>query len=245
MKRLFLSLLAACCSSGLLASEKSYDLLLERYFSKDFSEIAAHANGFIDGVEHIALIVTAASPTYDGPVILLYRKMGNRAALVTKIDLQGDHVAGYDLSIKNNSLYLEHVVGHHGWHGSRYQFKQVENKFRMIGVESRSEALGCYAGDDSPKCDEYEAFSGTSYNLLTSTAICWRAAFSLRNERKLKKEASRKEYWQHPKEAAHHQMSFQPVKLPFLDSFNFFDVSLPNACYFDHKNKLRFERPSP
>jgi len=210
-------------------------------------EITAHANGSIDGIEHIAVILGQAPPNYDGPVILIYRKVRDRKTLVTKIDLQGDHAADYNLSIKNNSLYLEHVVGHHGLHGSRYQFKQVESKFRMIGVESRSEALGCYAGDESPRCDEYEAWSGTSYNLLTSSAICWRAAFSLslRNERKLKKEASRKEYWQQPKDAVNHQMSFQPVKLPLLDEFSFFDFdfSLPKACYFDHKNRLHVDRP--
>ena len=242
MKRFLLSFLLASCSTGLLAGEQSYDALLDSYYRKDLSEIPAHANGPIDGVEYIVLV--AESPSEGGPVILLFQKADKKAALVRKIDLQGDHSAIYDVAIKNNALYLESVVGHHGWHGARYQFKQVDGKFRMIGIESRSEALGCYAGDESPTCDEYEAWSGTSFNLLTASAVCWRVAF--RDERKLEKAlARRKEYWQRPKGAVSHHMPLRRAELPLLEEFNILDFSPPHACYLDHKNRVYIERPAP
>ena len=103
--------------------------------------------------------------------------------------------------------------------------------------------MGCYSGDESEKCGEYEAWSGTSYNFLNSSAICWRSTFSFRDKRKMKEEANNKEYWHQPKTAIRHLIAIKQVKPPLLDGFDFWDYSLPNACYFDYKNKLQIEQP--
>ncbi len=243
MKYLSPLLLLACFSNSLYANAKTYEWVLEQYGNNETSEIEARANGQIDGEEYIAIIARRTSPTNnDGPVVLVFKNTPNRLAIIARIDLQGDHVAGYSVTIKNNSIYLEHWVGHHGWHGTRYQFKQTNHKFKMIGAEHQSQQLGCYAGDESPSCSEREVWSGTSYNFLTSSAICWQQTINQRHERKIKEASRRFGKWFQPKNGANHQMTFRPINLPLLNGFDYFGFSLPKACYFDHKNKLQLER---
>lgn len=240
MKYILPLLLLACFSNNVHANDKSYDWVLEQYDNNEASEIEAHANGQIDGEEYIAIIARRTSPTNnDGPVVLIFKKTTNRPAIIAKIDLQGDYAPGYSVTIRKDSIYLEHWVGHHGWHGRRYQFKQTDHKFRMIGAENQSQQLGCYAGDESPNCNEREVWSGTSYNFLTSSAICWQETINQRNEGKIKEASRRSEKWLRPKNGVSHQMTFSPMNLPLLDGFDFFEFSLPTACYFDHKNKLQ------
>ena len=112
----------------------------------------------------------------------------------------------------------------------------------MIGAEHQSQQLGCYAGDESPSCSEREVWSGASYNFLTSSAICWQQTINQRHERKIKETSRRHEKWLQPKNGVSHQMTFRPINLPLLDGFDFFEFSLPKACYFDHKNKLQLGR---
>ncbi|MGV8992175.1 MAG: hypothetical protein ACOH1Q_12320 [Thiobacillus sp.] len=246
MKLLFPLILLAVLSNSLYANDKSYDWVLEQYDNNETAEIAAHANGKIDGAEYIAIIAERTSPTnYDGPVVLIFKKTQNRPAIVAQIDLQGDYSRGYSVTIKNDSIYLEHGVAHHGLHDGRYQFRQTNHKFRMIGAERQSWQLGCYAGDESPSCNEREVWSGTSYNFLKSSAICWQLTINGHNKKKIKEASRRYEKWLQPKNGVSHQMTFRSNNLPLLDGFNLLEFSLPNACYFDHKNKLQFERYDP
>jgi hypothetical protein len=243
MKQLLPLLLLACLSNSLYANDNPYDWVLEQYRNNETSEITAHANGRIDGEEYIAIIAGRTSPTNNGgPVILVFKKTPNGPTIIATIDLQGDYAAGYSVTIRNDSIYLEHWVGHHGWHGGRYQFKQTDHKFRMIGADRQSQQLGCYAGDESPRCSDREVWSGTSYNFLMSSAICWQETIGQRNERKIKEASRRSEEWLPPKNGVRHQMTFRPINLPLLDGFDFLDFSLPKTCYFDHKNKLQLER---
>jgi hypothetical protein len=109
----------------------------------------------------------------------------------------------------------------------------------MIGAESQSQALGCYAGDESPSCNKYEVMAGTSYNFLTSSAICWRETFNAIQQEKFKKAQRRFDKWLPPNNGVRHKMAFQPVNLPLLDGFDIYGP-LPKTCYFDHKNKVKF-----
>lgn len=246
MKSILPFLLLACLSDAWCASDTPYDWVLQQYSNKDPSEIAAQTEGRIDGAQYVAIIARRTSPTSsDGPVILIFRGPLDRPAVVATIDLQGDYAGGYSVAMKNDSIYLEHWVGHHGWHGGRYQFKQVDNAFRLIGAEYQAQQLGCYAGDESPKCSTREVWSGASYNFLTSSAICWQQTISLRNERSISEAGRRSERWLQPKGGVRHQMPFRPINRPSLDGFNFLAFSLPNACYFDHKNKLQLEHREP
>ncbi|HLF95625.1 MAG TPA: hypothetical protein VI457_00635 [Methylococcaceae bacterium] len=243
MKYLLRFILFVCVSNSLSANDRSYDWVLEQYGNNETSEIEAHANGEIGGVKYIAIIARRTSPANnDGPAVLVFKKTANRPTIIAKIDLQGDYAAGYSVAIRNGSIYLEHWVGHHGWHGRRYQFKQTDHGFRMIGAEHQSQQLGCYAGDDSPTCSEREVWSGASYNFPMASAICWQETINQRRERRIKEMSRRSEKWLQPKSGVRHQMTFRPINPPSLDGFDFLEFSLPKACYFDHKNRLQLER---
>lgn len=235
-------LLLFCFSSSLYANVTSYEWVLEQYGNNQTSEIEARAAGQIEGDDYIAIIARRTSATSnDGPVILVFKNTQNRLAIVAKIDLQGDHAIGYGVTIENNSIYIEHWVGHHGWHGKRYQFKKIKNKFKMVGAERQFQKLGCYAGDESPSCSEREVWSGASFNFLTSSAICWQQTINQRDIRKSKDALPRFGKWVQPKNGVRYQMTFRPVYLPLLDGLDFLEFSLPKACYIDHKNKPQLE----
>ena len=243
MKLLFLLLLLAGLSGTVSASDKPRDWnwVLEQYERK---ELYPADRGRIDGVEYLAFQVgdDPGNPYSSASFILVFRKMPDRSALVATIDLQGDYPQDYEVTIKNNSVYLKQGGAHHGVYSSRYQFKQIERQFRMIGEEWQSIALGCYSGDESPGCDKYVIWLGGSYNLLTASAISWKKKefLSQQDDKKNEEEMRRFNNFLWPKDAVAHQRTFRPVKLPLLDGFDF-DNSVPE---FNYKNKLKKPRQS-
>ena len=124
MKYISLFIFCSFFVKNSFASGKTVEDIIRQYNTGHISEIASHTSGTIDGIEHVAIIAEQASPTYGGPVIIFYQKEQNKSKIVTTIDLQGDYSSSYNLVIKNNSLYIENLIGHHGLHGSRYQFKK-------------------------------------------------------------------------------------------------------------------------
>jgi hypothetical protein len=258
MKNLLLLLLLAISLSATCAENVSYDWLIAQY-KKDTENdsITEYAEGRIDGEEYVAIIASRSSPTVEyEPMILVFRKTADRFDVIAKIDLQYDHSWEYGVTIKNDSLFLEHWHAHHGLHGIRFQFKQINRKFRLIGVEFRSMAnFYNYIGDDGSEDepgntdddidDDYslldEVWSGESYNFRTSFALCYQEIVNSRNKKKYDEARRRFRNWLLPKEGKRHQMEFFQIDLPLLDGFDFFDFSSPKSCYFDHKNKLHLQ----
>jgi hypothetical protein len=225
---LFFLFVISLCAFG--ADDVSYDWVIEQYKNNDSPIDDHYVKGRIDGEEYVAIVANRTSPTAnDGPIILVFRKTAGQFDVIAKVDLQGDYSQMYSIAIKNNSLFLEHWVGHHGWHGGRYQFKQINRKFRLIGEEHRSQSLGCYAGDESPACSEYEVSWGMSYNFRTSSALHWKETINLPNENRLK-EATRRLYkWLQPKGGSRRQMKCHPIDLPLLDGFDIDSFSEPKC----------------
>jgi hypothetical protein len=258
MKNLLLLLLLAISLGTSCAENVSYDWLIAQY-KKDMENdsITEYAEGRIDGEEYVVITVSRSSPTVEyEPMILVFRKTADRFEAIAKIDLQGDHSWEYGATIKNNSLFLEYWHAHHGWHGIRYQFKQINGKFRLIGGESRSMTLlDNYAGDEGSEDesmntgddidDDYsppdEVWSGISYNFRTSSALCYQEIVNSRNKKKYNEARRRFENWLLPKEGKRHQMKFCQIDLPLLDGFDFLDFSSPKSCYFDHKSELHLQ----
>jgi hypothetical protein len=238
MKNIFFLpfLLIALLPTVVHAEDTSWDWLVAQYKSGDFEGIDEHAEGRIDGEDYLAMITWKTSPE---PSLLLFRKNADRFKLIAKAQTVSGGGSHAKVSIKNNSLFLEEWTGLHGWHGVRYQFKRIDGEFTMIGAEHRSETLGCYSGDESPTCGEYEAFNGTSYNFLTSEALCWRENICFDDEKRGKEASRRFNAWLQPKGGSRHKMSFRKINLILLDGSDFDVSDLPETCYFDHKNKLR------
>lgn len=254
MKYFFLPLLLLACSPNVWpADSDGHDWVLEQYANKS-PEITQIAKGKIDGEEYIVIMANRTSPDSEsGPVTLMFKKTPDRPAFVAQLDFP--YNADHDVYIKNNSIYIKYGTAHNGVYNKRYQFKQIEHKFRMVGIESQSIAMLCSIHDDQD-CDD--AWFGTSYNLLASSAICWKTTSTsfedcghdkkceARMDKKFEERKRKFENFLYPKNRVSHRMRFRPVKkLPLLDEFDFYSFETPAACYFDHENKLQFDRPAP
>lgn len=236
----------ACLSTNSHAGDQRYSWVLEQYTKNDTSEIKAHASGQIDGNRYITLLVDRVAPDEDyDPIILVFKESGISFIAVAKISLQGDDTDGYAVSIRNNSIYIESWTAHHGVFGIRYQFKQIDNEFKMIGAEIQSRQSGCYEGGEVARCAEGEFWSGTSYDFLTSSAICWQKVVDDRNKGEMEEESRRSEAFLRPKVGVSHKMSFDRINPPLLDKFDLFEFSFPEACYYDVKNRLQLIRTQP
>jgi hypothetical protein len=246
MKHISLILLLASLSSVSYASDSAYDWVLKQYDLNNTSQISAHTEGRIYAIRYIAIIANRTSPTQDyDPSILIFEKTNDAISLIAKISLQGDNAGGYDVAIKNDSIYLVSSVAHHGVFYARYQFMKVGNRFRMIGAENQSQTSGCYTGVESDNCGKYDFWSGTSYNLLTSSSICWQKKLNSSDEKELVGASRRMEMFLPPKSGVSHRMKFLPVDPQFLNNFDFFTFSLPSACFFDVKNRLQLPPVRP
>lgn len=223
--------------------------LISQFEQKSAEHIDSSATGIIDGQEYLTIVANRPSADIDyNPVIIVAKKTGSEYKILTTIDLELDNPSGYQIEIKNNSIFIKNSLAHHGVHNYRYQFKKVNSDFVLIGIETQSIELGCYSGDDSPRCDTYEAWSGVSYNFLTTTALCWKK--NLRNNAHNKKNNKsdmdgamfRFERLQQPNGAVRHQVKLPNRKHVTLVGFNFYHFKLPDACYFDAKNKLHITK---
>jgi hypothetical protein len=243
MKYFLWFLLLASLSRVAYASDNTYSWVLKQYASKNISDISAHTDGQIRGVRYIAIIANRTSPAQDvDPTakILIFRKDKEALSIIAAIDLQDDNINGYSVTIKNDSFYLEQWFLHNGSSGMRYQFKKINNIFKMIGFDAQSQTLGCYVGLESDNCDEYEFISGNSYNFLTSSSICWQ--MKSHNKRELEEASQSLQKFVRPKQIVSHQMKFKPVSLPLLNGFKFSNFVLPSACFYDVKNRLEIEQ---
>lgn len=226
------------------ANDQRYEWILEQYENKETSEYDAihdHGIGQIDGEQYLAIIANRTSPKKEEfrPVILIFKRNLKDNITIAQVDLQYDNVLAYSVEIKNNSIYLMHTNAHHGIFDERYQFKKVEQSFRMVGADVQSSQLGCYAdGEFSPGCDTRDVWSGNSYNFLTSTTICWQEMIPLDNQQRSDEARDRYKKWHQPKRGVKHQMKFPPINLPLLDGFDFFQPFLPKSCGFDYQNRL-------
>ena len=239
MKALFLLLLLAGLSGAVSASDKPRDWnwVLEQYERK---ELYPAAKGRIDGAEYLAFMVgdDPDNPNNSISFILVFRKTPDRSAPVATINLQGDYSQNYEITIKNNSVYLGYNAGHPGRYNNRYQFRQIGQQFRLTGIESQFWGIVCGSGDKYSDCDDI--WSGESYNLLTSSAIIWQkilsSSVSSQNaDEEWKDVRTRFDNFLWPKNAVTHKKSFRSIKLPLLDGFDFYD-SVPE---FNYKNKLK------
>jgi len=242
MEHLLLLFLLAGLSNMASASDKFHEWILEQYGIKEF---ISRAQGRIDGEEYIALSQTDSNDIN----IYLFRKTPGQPVLIAKFD-EPNPIGSSIVTIKNNSIYLEYGNGHHGLYAHRYQFKQIDGKFRLVGYETRSDTSCFYAagGDEaaSVKCRNVpsEIFSGASYNLLASAVICFQEAYNWRKGRFSKlNEPGGTVDWSFPKNGVSYRMLIPPIKsvdLSLLDGFDFYDSDfrMPEFCYFDYKNKL-------
>jgi hypothetical protein len=240
VKNFLLLFLFAFLPAAVHAEGASLDQLVAQYKSGDFSGIGEdeYAEGRMDGEDYVAVLTN-----HGARFLLLFRKTADRFELIAKTQDIYDSGRLANISIKNNSLFLEEWIGHHGWHARRYQFKRIKREFMMIGAEQRSSYyINCSAGDESSACGEYdedEAFEGTSYNFLTSEALCWRENIRFDDEKREKEAVRRFNAWLQPKGGSRHKMSFRKMDLPLLEEFDSYAFDLPEACHFDHQGKLR------
>jgi hypothetical protein len=95
------------------AEDTSWDWLVAQYKSGDFAEIDEHAEGRMDGEDYLTMI-TSKTPTAeytDPPSLLLFRKNADRFNLIAKAGTVGDGTSPAEVSIKNDSLFLEECTG--------------------------------------------------------------------------------------------------------------------------------------
>jgi hypothetical protein len=223
MRNLLLLFLFSISLCAFGADDVSYDWVIEQYKN---GETISDAEGRIDGDEYVVIIECIPPPSYASPFLLVLRKTVDQFDVIAKIDLGGCATSGVSVAIKNNSLFLEHWVGHHGMHGARYQFKQVNRKFRLIGEEYRSEY---FDNDEQSTCMECSVFVGTSYNFRTSSALSWEEKVHLKNEKRWKEEIDRLYKWLQPKGGSKRQMKCHPIDLPLLDGFDIYSFSAPKC----------------
>jgi hypothetical protein len=235
MKTLLLLFLLAWALPAFPANGASYNWIIEQYRKGDFEYIPIHAEGRIDGEDYVAMFVTR-----DEPVFLLFKKTVDQFDAIAKV--YGFYGSEIDFEIRDNSLFIERWIGRHGMWGRRYQFEQIHRKFRMVGVESTYGGLTYCPYEELSTCDEVrDEFSGTSFNFLTSSALCWKKTFSLdhdKNEKQYKETSRRFNAFLLPKGGLKHRMTFRKMALPLLDGFDPREFSEPATCHFDYKDKL-------
>jgi hypothetical protein len=223
----------------LFADGKNYEWVPKQYSDAgEEAEIIELANGQIDGEEYIALLSRISADHNE--TMFVFKKTRNRHTLIAKI--KNFYTIQNRVDIKNNSIYLESGTVYHGTYDTRYQFRRIGNKFKMIGAEYQAQHLLCDSGEESCHYDG-SVWSGDSYNFLTSSAICWQELIFDLGGQKYAEVNDRYQKWLPSKNAVSHQMKFRPIKLPLLDGFDLdLDFELPATCYFDNRNKLKFMR---
>jgi hypothetical protein len=249
MKNLLRLFLFVISLSAFGAEESiSYDWIMGQY-ENDGRDFGMHdpVKGRIDGEEYVAIATQQASPTPTvdsiGQEILIFRKIDDQFDTIAKVNVLGAF-SETSVTIENNSLFIEDWVAHQGVHVGRYQFKRINGKFRLIGMEQRSSTIGdCDDCCKESNCYPDAVFAGTSYNFLTSSALSWQETIKFRNKQQLYKaryeEASRRFYkWLQPKGGVRHSWTFCPIDLPLMDGFDESGFFPPKSCYFGHKDKI-------
>ena len=215
------------------ADDKTYNWVLEQYEAKNGSEIEYSSSGQIDGKQHLAII-----SGHNDPILTVFKRGPTQyIGIAQTVSLP----FGATVEIRKNSIFLETRNCHHGCNTERLQFKYVGQLFRLVGVESQGETNSCYYRDRIayehalPDCEKHELMYGNSYNLLTSTTICWLTDVDVDAHTKLASHEVPKSYI--PR-GVQHKMALRQIDLPLLDGIFIYKLALPKSCYFDYNRKL-------
>ena len=232
MKILLWIVLLSLFSVGAHADEKNYNWVLEQYEAKS-SEINSYSAGEVDGEKYLAVIAG-----HDDPLLTVFKRGPTRyIGVAQSVSLPFDS----SVEVRNNSIFLATSSCHHGCNYWRYQFKNVGQLLKLVGVESQSETNKCYYGAEpdaqSSDCKNHEVQFGNSYNFLASTTICW---FDTRyvDDEGHTKQAPQKVLKAYQPRGIQHKMELQRIDLPLLDGIFIYKLSLPKSCYFDYNRKL-------
>lgn len=203
------------------ANDSSYERVLEKYDQNEKAAVVSSAIGQIDGNQFLAVITRHDS----GELLTVFRQDSTHYVGVAQTKyMNGFPSYASTVTVADNSLVLESGYCHHGCYDHRYRFKNIDQAFRLVGVDSQHETLSCYYYTH-PQCEEYIARSGNSYNLLASTTICWLETIPL----------SMKEPKSYQPRGKQRKMALQRIKLLSLEEFDLDNVSLPESCEIDFK----------
>lgn len=208
------------------AKDTSYEWVLEKYDSKEESVIVSSAVGQIDGKQFLAVITRQDL----GALLTVFRRDSARYVGIAQTKYMNgfpSHIS--TVAVANNSLFLKTGDCHHGCYHDRYQFKNIDQLFRLVGVEFQKNTLSCYyyGTNAPPQCEKYDVRSGNSYNLLASTSICWLE--TIQSTRKVPKS--------YQPRGEQRKMILPQITLPSLDGLDLDNLSLPK-CDIDFKKRL-------
>ncbi len=216
------------------ASQDSYELVLKQYDAKNSSLINSE-DGQIDGERYLAVITKQEM----GQLLTVFRRNSTRYIGVAQAELPDSPTSFSTVTIEKNSIFVETSFCHHGCTDARYQFKKIDRLFKLVGVESHGETWCSYYDEKNAPADCNNSVRfGSSYNLLSSTSICW---FEIEPEGKAPSKLPK----QYQPRGVQHKMTFSKVDLPLLDGFNPDKFSLPKSCYFDYKKRVHVYTPTP
>lgn len=214
------------------ARDDPYAWALKQYKAKEDS-VKKSVEGEVDGERFLAVIV---SREFDA-LLAVYKREAMRYVGVGQMNLPESPTSLSEVEIKGNSIFVEVSFAHHGSSDTRYQFKKVDGRFRLIGVESENGTWRTYYDEKNAPSDcQSEVNSGNSYNLLSLNSICW---VEIVPESKIGSKRSKK----YQPRGVQHKMAFSKVELPLLDGFNPEEYSPPESCYFDYKKRLHLPKP--
>ena len=245
MKISWLAILLTLLLQCSFANEQLYAWAHEQYKANDTYIIESTSTGNIDARDYLAII--AKKP--DEMLFVVYdNTTNNKPTNVAMAHLPESPPWAYNVEIKKNSIFLTSGYCHHGCYDYRYQFKRIDNVFRLIGAESQFETVSIYFDEKNVKascgvqpdedipdsCGVDGVSSGNSYNLLNSTSICW-----------LDKTGKTRANHTFRPRGVQHKVISEMTDLPLMDGFNPENTNLPKTCYFDYNKKWHLSEVSP
>jgi hypothetical protein len=206
-------------------------------------KVIQSSEGEIDGDTYVVQIVSDEG----APDFLLLKARDGAPARVSKMELVGD-LQAYQVKIARNSFFLREETTHHGIFSVTYQFKKINRKFRLVGLETQSMS-SCTYSTDSPdaqndSCAFMEMWAGTSVNFLTSKADCWLQTFYLDQDERSRDwkrwKAALKDFdlGIRSGKAIHKTVTLPPSTVMPLAQFDLYNFHAPDTCYFDYKGGL-------
>jgi hypothetical protein len=237
-------ILISLISHSASANEQFYKWAFGQYKAKDTDIIEKSIVGKIDNQTYLVLI--AKMPNDNQMKFVVYDESTiNKPINIAIGELSESPPWSYNVEIKKNSIFLTSGYCHHGCHEYRYQFKKINNTFRLVGADSQFDTIAVYfdganamaacnkMNDEGGRnmCAEAEVSSGNSYNLLNSTSICW---FDNTSKNKL-----------FSPRGSQQKIISQKANLPLMDGFNPENTTLPKTCYFDYNKKWHVIEASP
>lgn len=228
------------------ADDKIFKWILRQYEAKNPTVIDSQVGGQINGEEFIAIVARDVDPEMDVDTsgkeqyLGLFKQSQDKLVGVALARLA--HVGDQNhprVEIGNNSIFLSTSHCHHGCGDTRYQFKNVGQQLKLVGIESQGETWCSYHDDKNAPADcNYSVRSGNSYNLLSSTTICWS---EIEPEGQLPSNPPK----QYQPRGVQHKMTFSKMVLPLLDGFNLDKFLLPKSCYLDSNKRVHVYEPNP